>query len=320
MKDVSQHTYGLKRGCLVSFGNRQALIQITQNCHSALFWISPERFWFSSLLSLSLSACLSFPLSLLQTLPCVMWRAQSPISKHQAEFTASFQVFVFLPLSSPPSLHCRYYKRRVEIWVPFMADSPVCSWNVPPVVDRHVWCATACQVCRWIFSGLLLVSSGSAVIDYEIQRRAFGRHTSPLARCLTTIDFLGPCLCWCIKRVLSSPWYTVLLTTVSHSLSPFPSPWLFLSFLFSSLVFPPSFSAPFPPPSPLQRPYLCCFCNVLCIKSSLSLTPAVDRSEGWETRCNAIFYFVFTGGIFYHEDEFLRGDGGQGKYHHSVLF
>lgn len=131
-----------------------------------------------------------------------------------------------------------------------MADSPVCSWNVPPVVDRHVWCATACQVCRWIFSGLLLVSSGSVVIDYEIQRRAFGRHTSPLARCLTTIDFLGPCLCWCIKRVLSSPWYTVLLTTVSHSLSPFPSPWLFLSFLFSLHPFlprsrlPPLYSGP----------------------------------------------------------------------------
>ncbi|KAI3377773.1 hypothetical protein L3Q82_008920, partial [Scortum barcoo] len=40
----------------------------------------------------------------------------------------------------------------------------------------------------------------SAVIDYEIQRRAFGRHTSPLAHCSTTIDFLVPCLRWCIKR------------------------------------------------------------------------------------------------------------------------
>lgn len=44
----------------------------------------------------------------------------------------------------------------------------------------------------WPFVSLFC---GSPVIDYEIQRRAFGRHTSPLARCLTTIDFLGPCLC-----------------------------------------------------------------------------------------------------------------------------
>ncbi|TWW67408.1 hypothetical protein D4764_02G0004490 [Takifugu flavidus] len=44
------------------------------------------------------------------------------------------------------------------------------------------------------------------------------------------------------------------------------------------------------------------------------------RSEGRETRCNAIFSFVFTGSIFYYEDEFLQGDGSQGKYHHWVLF
>lgn len=44
MKDVTQHTYGIKRGCLVSFGNRWALIWISQNCHCALFRISPERF------------------------------------------------------------------------------------------------------------------------------------------------------------------------------------------------------------------------------------------------------------------------------------
>lgn len=47
--------------------------------------------------------------------------------------------------------------------------------------------------------------------------------------------------------------------------------------------------------------------------------PAVGRSEGRETRGNANFS-VFTGGIFYHEDEFLRGDGHQGKYDHSGLF
>lgn len=46
----------------------------------------------------------------------------------------------------------------------------------------------------------------------------------------------------------------------------------------------------------------------------------MDRSEDRETRCNAIFSFVFIGGIFYHEDEFLRGDGSQGKYHHGVMF
>lgn len=46
----------------------------------------------------------------------------------------------------------------------------------------------------------------------------------------------------------------------------------------------------------------------------------MDRSEGRETRCNAIFSFVFTGSIFYYEDEFLQGDGSQGKYHHRVLF
>lgn len=45
----------------------------------------------------------------------------------------------------------------------------------------------------------------------------------------------------------------------------------------------------------------------------------MDRSEGRETRCNAIFSFVFTGGIFYHEDKFLRGDGSQGKCQ-DVLF
>lgn len=178
-----------------------------------------------------------------------MWRAQSFISKHQAEFTTSFQVFVFLPLSL----------RRVVIKIdvlryesPFIADSPVCSWNVPPVVGRHVWCATARWVRRWIFSGLLFVTSGSAVIDYEIQRRAFGRHTSPLARCLTTIDFLGPCLRWCIKRVPSSPWYKAPLTTLSCSLSflsPFLSPsyWHFPLVPLVFLAFLPSFSAPFLP-------------------------------------------------------------------------
>lgn len=124
-----------------------------------------------------------------------------------------------------------------------MADSPVCSWNVPPVVDQHVWCAAVCQVCRWIFSGLLLVSSGSAVIDYEIQRRAFGRHTSPLARCLTTIDFLGPCLRWCIKRVLSSPRYKVPLTTLSLSLSH-PLLSFLLSLFFSLSPFLPRFHLP----------------------------------------------------------------------------
>lgn len=200
-----------------------------------------------------------------------------------------------------------------------MADSPVCSWNVPPAVGRHVWCASARWVRRWIFSGLLFVTSGSAVIDYEIQRRALGRHTSPLARCLTTIDFLGPCLRRCIKRARSSPWYKVLLTTLS--LFFLSIPWLLLLFLLSLLLSLSSFRPPslLPPPSTVALSGLP-VCNVLCIKSSLSLTPAVDRSEGWETRCNAIFSFVFTGGIFDHEDEFLRGDGGQGKYHHSVLF
>lgn len=146
-----------------------------------------------------------------------------------------------------------------------MVDSPVCSWNVPPVVARHVWCAMACRVRRWIFSGLLLVSFGSAVIDYEIQRRAFGRHTSPLTHCLTTIDFLGPCLRWCIKRVLFSPWYKVPLTTLSLSLPPFSfSPPLslhtpdFFLFLLSVLLSLPT--TPFPPPSPLQWTYLRCLC------------------------------------------------------------
>lgn len=43
---------------------------------------------------------LSLSFSLVRTLSCVMWCAQSLFSKHQAEFTTSFQVFVFhlLPL------------------------------------------------------------------------------------------------------------------------------------------------------------------------------------------------------------------------------
>lgn len=62
------------------------------------------------------------------------------------------------------------------------SDPPSCSLRagVPCVLLHILW--------------PLFVTSGSAVIDYEIQRRAFGRHTSPLARYLTTIDFLGPCL------------------------------------------------------------------------------------------------------------------------------
>lgn len=36
------------------------------------------------------------------------------------------------------SLSCLYWKRRVEIWIPFIANTPVCFWNVPPVVDWHV--------------------------------------------------------------------------------------------------------------------------------------------------------------------------------------
>lgn len=166
----------------------------------------------------------------------------------------------------------------------------------------------------------LFVTSGSAVIDYEIQRRAFGRHTSPLARYLTTIDFLGPCLRCRIKSALSSPWYKALLTTVSL-FSLVPSSLIFPLFVLSPLAAlsslwprPSSFLSTVAPICALPRLY------VLCIKSSLSLTPAVDRSEGRETRCNAIFSFVFTGGIFYHEDEFLRRDGSQGKYHHGVLF
>lgn len=67
-------------------------------------------------------------------------------------------------------------------------------------------CVLACRVCVAAYSlAFLFVTSGSAVIDYEIQRRAFGRHTSPLARYLTTIDFLGPCLRCRIKSALSSP-------------------------------------------------------------------------------------------------------------------
>lgn len=181
-------------------------------------------------------------------------------------------------------------------------------------------CVLACRVCCCIFSGLLFVTSGSAVIDYEIQRRAFGRHTSPLARYLTTIDFLGPCLCCCIKSALSSPWYKALLTTVSlffsRSILPNFSLVRLVSLACPLLSLAPSLLLP------LYRGSICALpqCYVLCIKSSLSLTPAVDRSEDRETRCNAIFSFVFTGGIFYHEDEFLRGDGSQGKYHHGVLF
>lgn len=250
MKDVSQHTFGLKRGCLVSFGNRRALIWITHNCHSGLFWISPERLYSSSP-----------PLCLSPSLSCVMWLPQKPISKHQAEFTASFQVFVFLPLPLFPLFPVIIKKRCVEIWIPFMTDSPVCSWNVPPVVGQHVWCVTARWVRHWIFSGLLLVSSGSAVIDYEIQRRAFGRHTSPLAHCLTTIDFLGPCLCWCIKRALSSPWYKVPLITLSLSPSIPPDFFSFFSFLscFPSLLFLP----PLPLPPLYSGPI--CAASVQCI-------------------------------------------------------
>lgn len=70
----------------------------------------------------------------------------------------------------------------------------LCSSYVPPVIALRARGVLACRACCCIFSGLLFVTSGSAVIDYEIQRRAFGRHTSPLARYLTTIDFLGPCL------------------------------------------------------------------------------------------------------------------------------
>lgn len=208
--------------------------------------------------------------------------------------------------------------RRVERWTPFMAGSPARSWNVPLADGRHVWRLSARRVCCWIFSGLLFVTSGSAVIDYEIQRRAFGCHTSPLACYLTTIDFLGSCVRCCIKWALSSPWYKVLLTTVSLVLS-FHPPRLFLLSLLSLLLALSPFLSLLPPLYGGSI-YVLPLCNVLCIKSSLSLTPAVDRSEGWETRCNAIFSFVLTGGIFYHEDEFLRGDGGQGKYHHSGLF
>lgn len=267
---------------------------------------------------LSLSVRL-FPLSLLRAPSCVMWHTQSLILKHQADFTTSFLVSlqVFSSLSSPllssrSSLSLlKKDERRDE--PPFMAGPSLRSWNVPLVDGRHVW-----RVCCRIFSGLLFVTSGSAVIDYEIQRRAFGRHTSPLACYLTTIDFLGSCVHCCIKWAPSSPWYKVLLTTVSLVLS-FHPPRLFLLFLLSLLLALSPFSSLLPPLYGGSVDVLP-LCNVLCIKSSLSLTPAVDRSEGWETRCNAIFSFVLTGGIFYHEDEFLRGDGSQGKYHHSGLF
>lgn len=192
--------------------------------------------------------------------------------------------------------------------------------TAPPMVTFHARCVLACRVCCCIFSGLLFVTSGSAVIDYKIQRRAFGRHTSPLARYLTTIDFLGPCLRCCIKSALSSPWYKALLNTVSlfslGTILPNFSLVHLVSLACPLLSLAPSLLLPLYSGSicALPRRY------VLCIKSSLSPTPAVDRSEGLETRCNAIFSFVFTGGIFYHEDEFLQGDGSQGKYHHGVLF
>lgn len=38
-------------------------------------------------------------------------------------------------LSSLPRL---YWKRRVEIWIPFIANTSVCFWNVPPVVGWNV--------------------------------------------------------------------------------------------------------------------------------------------------------------------------------------
>lgn len=187
-----------------------------------------------------------------------MWRAQSLISKHQAEFTTLFQVFVLPPLPLLPLFPVIIKKDvlRYEslLWPALRFAPEMCpQWSA-----GTFGAATARWVRRWIFSGLLFVTSGRAVIDYEIQRRAFGRHTSPLARCLTTIDFLGPCLRWCIKRVPSSPWYKVLLTTHrhSHTLSLSLSLSSCSSCLSSlhSLLFCP------PPPPPLQWPYLCCLC------------------------------------------------------------
>lgn len=129
---------------------------------------------------------------------------------HTAKFTALYQVLrpVFLNLCSQSLLNKMYWDMNPFHSCRSSSDSAPCG-RLP------CSCVLACRVCCCIFSGLLFVTSGSAVIDYEIQRRAFGRHTSPLACYLTTIDFLGPCLCCCIKSALSSPWYKALLTTVS---------------------------------------------------------------------------------------------------------
>lgn len=190
---------GSKSGCLDSFRPNRALIWMTPNCHCAPFWNSPERWFSSSLLVLSL---LLLPQDLLMCVTCATLNLQ-PCSRSSGQ---SSEIF--------PS---RYWTRWVENSILLGAASP--AQTAPPVVAFHAR-GPACHVCCCIFYGLLFVTSGSAVIDYEIQRRAFGRHTSPLVRYLTTIDFLGPGLRCCIRSTLSSPWYQALLTTVSLSFHP----------------------------------------------------------------------------------------------------
>lgn len=140
---MCHNTRGLRRGCLVSFGNRRALIWITQICHSALFCISPERFSSSSplLSSLALSVCLFLSYS------CGPYHAWGDVHKVSSQnCLSSLTSSLFKSFLAPPLLPLFpviIEKRRVEIWIPFMADSPVCSWNVPPVDGRHIWRALA---------------------------------------------------------------------------------------------------------------------------------------------------------------------------------
>lgn len=122
---MCHNTRGLRRGCLVSFGNRRALIWITQICHSALFCISPERFSSSSplLSSLALSVCLFLPYS------CGPYHAWGDVHKVSSQniklnlqlpFKSYFKSFQVFPCpSSPPSLPCHYWKKTCWDMNPF---------------------------------------------------------------------------------------------------------------------------------------------------------------------------------------------------------
>lgn len=186
-------------------------------------------------------------------------------------------------------VRCLLHTSFVCVCVSVCAGPSLCLFTLPP---RHCVYGSIC--CLLLFLSLSLIS---VLLGWSPR---------------LYMSYFWRFLLW--KDYPPSPFSLSL--SLSHPLSLTPPDFFSCLSCFPSLFFCPR-------PSSLRSTVALSvlpLCNVLCIKSSLSLTPAVDRSEGWETRCNAIFSFVFTGGIFYHEDEFLRGECGQGKYHHSVLF